>query len=56
MLRAGPGTFVLVPEGTYHALANEGPEDVRFLNVHAPGGFDRRIGWRPAPPSPTGRG
>ena len=25
VLRAGPGTFVLVPDGTYHALANEGP-------------------------------
>ena len=47
VLRAGPGTFVLVPEGTYHALANEGPEDVRFLNIHSPGGFDRRIGWQP---------
>jgi mannose-6-phosphate isomerase-like protein (cupin superfamily) len=43
-LRAGPGTFVLVPAGTLHALANPGPSDVRFLNVHAPGGFDRRIG------------
>jgi mannose-6-phosphate isomerase-like protein (cupin superfamily) len=44
VVRAGPGTFVLVPSGTFHALANEGPDDVRFLNVHAPGGFDRRIG------------
>ena len=43
-LQAGPGTFVLVPSGTLHALANTGPGDVRFLNVHAPGGFDRRIG------------
>ena len=43
-LRAGPGTYVLVPAGTYHALLNEGPSEVRFLNVHAPGGFDRRIG------------
>jgi quercetin dioxygenase-like cupin family protein len=48
VLRAGPGSFVLVPDGTYHALDNEGPDDVRFLNVHAPGGFDRRIGWRPS--------
>ena len=24
-LRAGPGTFVLVPEGTSHALVNDGP-------------------------------
>ncbi len=43
-VRAEPGTFVLVPAGTFHALVNAGPGDVRFLNVHAPGGFDRRIG------------
>lgn len=43
-VEAGPGTFVLVPAGTRHALLNAGPGDVRFLNVHAPGGFDRRIG------------
>ena len=41
---AGPGTYVLVPVGTWHALANNGARPVRFLNVHAPGGFDRRIG------------
>ncbi len=43
-LEAGPGTFVLVPAGTPHAIVNAGRTDVRFLNVHAPGGFDRRIG------------
>lgn len=43
-VQAGAGTFVLVPSGTPHALVNSGPTDVRFLNVHAPGGFDRRIG------------
>jgi mannose-6-phosphate isomerase-like protein (cupin superfamily) len=41
---AGKGTFVLVPSGTPHAITNDGPDDVRLLNVHAPGGFDRRIG------------
>ena len=46
-VEAGPGTFVLVPSGTAHELRNDGTSDVRFLNVHAPGGFDRRIGWRP---------
>ena len=46
-VQAGPGTFVLVPSGTCHALVNRGPTDVRFLNVHAPGGFDRRIGLGP---------
>lgn len=45
-LEAGPGTFVLVPHGTAHAIVNLGATDVRFLNVHAPGGFDRRIGLR----------
>jgi mannose-6-phosphate isomerase-like protein (cupin superfamily) len=43
-LEAGPGTFVLVPSGTPHAISNTGADDVRFVNVHAPGGFDRRIG------------
>jgi quercetin dioxygenase-like cupin family protein len=43
-VQAGAGTFVLVPAGTRHALLNAGPDDVCFLNVHAPGGFDRRIG------------
>ena len=43
-VEAGAGTFVLVPAGTPHALHKGGSSDVRFLNVHAPGGFDRRIG------------
>ena len=43
-MQAGSGTFVLVPSGTPHAIFNAGPTDVRLLNIHAPGGFDRRIG------------
>jgi mannose-6-phosphate isomerase-like protein (cupin superfamily) len=43
-VQAGPGSFVLVPAGTPHAIVNSGTADVRFLNVHAPSGFDRRIG------------
>lgn len=43
-VQAGAGTFVLVPAGTAHAIINSGTTDVRILNVHAPGGFDRRIG------------
>ncbi len=42
-----PATVVVGPAGTFHALANAGPADVRFLNVHAPGDFDRRIGLDP---------
>ena len=41
---APPGTFVLVPPGVEHAFRNDGEEPVRMLNIHAPGGFDRRIG------------
>ena len=41
---AGPGTFVLVPPGVEHGFRNDGAEPVRMLNIHAPAGFDRRIG------------
>ena len=41
---APPGTFVLVPPGVEHAFRNDGDEPVRMFNIHAPAGFDRRIG------------
>ena len=41
---APPGTFVLVPPGVEHAFRNDGATPVRMLNIHAPAGFDRRIG------------
>jgi mannose-6-phosphate isomerase-like protein (cupin superfamily) len=41
---APPGTFVLVPPGVSHGFRNDGATPVRMLNIHAPGGFDRRIG------------
>jgi len=41
---ASPGTFVLVPPGVEHGFRNEQPAPVRMLNIHAPAGFDRRIG------------
>jgi quercetin dioxygenase-like cupin family protein len=41
---AGPGTFILVPPGFEHGFRNDSGEMVRMLNVHAPAGFDRRIG------------
>ena len=40
---AGPGTFVLVPPGVTHTFANRSDEVVRFLNIHAPAGFDLRL-------------
>ena len=41
---APPGTFVLVPPGIEHGFRNDGGIPVRMLNIHAPAGFDRRIG------------
>jgi mannose-6-phosphate isomerase-like protein (cupin superfamily) len=43
---ASPGTFVLVPPGVEHGFRNDGTLPVRMLNIHAPAGFDRRIGLR----------
>ena len=41
---ATTGTFVLVPPGVPHTFANRGDGVVRFINVHAPAGFDLRLG------------
>jgi mannose-6-phosphate isomerase-like protein (cupin superfamily) len=41
---APPGTFVLVPPGVEHGFENRDNRPVRMLNIHAPAGFDRRIG------------
>lgn len=43
-VKAEPGTFVLVPPGVEHGFRNDGETPVRMLNIHAPAGFDRRIG------------
>jgi mannose-6-phosphate isomerase-like protein (cupin superfamily) len=41
---APPGTFVLVPPGVEHGFRNDEARPVRMLNIHAPAGFDSRIG------------
>jgi mannose-6-phosphate isomerase-like protein (cupin superfamily) len=41
---ATPDTFVLVPPVVEHGFRNDGSETLRFMNIHAPAGFDRRIG------------
>jgi mannose-6-phosphate isomerase-like protein (cupin superfamily) len=43
-VRSVPGTFVLVPPGVEHAFRNDGAVPVRMINIHAPAGFDRRVG------------
>src|SRR3954447_13104900 len=42
-LRAGPGTFVAAPRGVEHAFRKREPGTARFLNVHAPGGFEHDL-------------
>jgi len=42
-VEAGPGTYALVPPGNAHTFANPGDEPVSFLNVMAPGGFERYL-------------
>jgi mannose-6-phosphate isomerase-like protein (cupin superfamily) len=46
-IAAPPGTFVLVPPGVAHGFRNDGDAPVRMLNLHAPAGFDERIGLSP---------
>ena len=41
---AGAGTFVLVPPRVVHTFANRSDRVARFVNIHAPAGFDERIG------------
>ena len=36
-IEARAGSVVLVPTGVVHTFGNDGAEDARFLNVHAPG-------------------
>ena len=40
---ADAGTFVLVPPGIRHTFANRSDAVARFVNVHAPAGFDLRL-------------
>jgi mannose-6-phosphate isomerase-like protein (cupin superfamily) len=40
----GPRAFVIVPPNVVHAFRNDGSDEVRFLNLHAPSmGFDRYV-------------
>ena len=41
---ARPGTFVLIPPGVEHGFRNDTSDPAQILNIHAPGGFDRRVG------------
>jgi len=40
---AGPGTFVAAPPGVRHGFKVPPGSRVRFLNIHAPGGFEHAM-------------
>jgi mannose-6-phosphate isomerase-like protein (cupin superfamily) len=40
---AGPGTFIHVPAGVTHAIANPAPVPATLIDYHTPGGFERFI-------------
>jgi quercetin dioxygenase-like cupin family protein len=40
-VRAGPGTLLVAPRGALHAFPVAIGSRARFLNIHAPGGFDK---------------
>src|SRR3954470_23272273 len=42
-LRAGPGELVGAGRGVVHGFTSVGPGRARFLNVHAPGGFEEYL-------------
>lgn len=42
-IAAGAGTLVLVPPEVPHTFANRRDEIARFVNIHAPAGFDLRL-------------
>src|SRR5207248_2775069 len=41
--RVGPGTFVAAPPDVLHHFEKREPGTVRFLNIHAPGGFEDEL-------------
>ena len=41
--RGGPGTFVSAPPGVPHGFKKHDAGTARFLNIHAPGGFEHDL-------------
>jgi quercetin dioxygenase-like cupin family protein len=41
--RAAPGAYVAAPPGIAHGFTKRDPGTVRFLNIHAPGGFEEEL-------------
>jgi quercetin dioxygenase-like cupin family protein len=41
--RGGPGTFVAAPPGVMHTFGKRDTGTARFLNIHAPGGFEHAL-------------
>jgi quercetin dioxygenase-like cupin family protein len=48
--RGGPGTFVAAPPGVPHGFKKNESGTARFLNIHAPAGFERALREMSDPP------
>ena len=48
--RGGPGMYVAAPPGSMHTFWKSDPGQARFLNIHAPGGFERAMREMSDPP------
>jgi|SRR4051794_36821639 quercetin dioxygenase-like cupin family protein len=42
-IRGGPGMFVAAPPGVEHGFTKRDEGTARFLNIHAPGGFEHEL-------------
>jgi quercetin dioxygenase-like cupin family protein len=42
-IRGGPGTLVAAPPGAEHGFTKRDEGTARFLNIHAPGGFEHEL-------------
>jgi quercetin dioxygenase-like cupin family protein len=42
---AGPGSYVLKPRGQWHTVWNGGDDELRFVELLIPGGFDAYFQW-----------
>ncbi len=49
--RGGPGMFVAAPPSVVHTFGKSDRGTVRFLNIHAPGGFEHALREMSDPPS-----
>lgn len=43
VVSAGPGSYVMKPRGQWHAVWNDGDDDLRIIELIVPGGFEECV-------------